>query len=271
MIGTNPFSAQSIFGPRNFQPIRPVTPVVRSVGEASTPAKETPRSNADTYTPGANKPRAEAQVYSRRGILETQVARQNTYDLTIQTAEGDTATLHLSQSDGFMSTTAAAVSGSSATEVRSKSGYRNLDVQLSVQGNLNTEEQKAIDALVEKVNGVAEKFFAGEMQAASRLADGVNLQGDALTAFAMDLHSQEMRRVSAIYEQVAGLADTAGSGTGDQPLQVTVPVARQVETAQQALTNAGVLSSMKQMFAELARSAKELLQAPASEQPTTLA
>lgn len=229
-------------GPVVFQGIRsyrPVQPVVAAIA----PARDAPSSQVSI---GERTARPGDGLYNRAGTVASSVQRRETFDLTIQTAEGDTATLRLSQS----------------MELRSDAGqssYRSLDMQMQVEGDLNTQEAQAINTLMQQVSQVAEQFFGGDIANATRGAGALTLQGDALNAFSMNLHYQETRRATAAYQSVAQLSgpDVAAPPSLAKPLESP------------ALTTADLLTQMKNLFADLARSAKDLMEP--REQPSAKA
>lgn len=232
MIAINPLVSM---GTRSFQPISAVTPVVRGYGNAAPTAKEAaPPNNADRVTLSGNGPRAGDGLYTRKGTLVSSSERQESFELTIQTAEGDTATLRLSQSSGSSSTVSAQSSARGSSVEWMQEQYGALDAEVSVQGSLNAEEQQAIDRLLQDINKVADRFFAGNSQAANAQADTLKVQDAALSGFSLNLRSQEMRRVSAIYEDVARY--TAPPPSASTP------------TAQQ--NNADLLKGLKQMLVD---------------------
>jgi hypothetical protein len=246
MIAINPLAS---FGARNMQPVRPVTPVVRGFGNAAEPSKKaTSPSNNDKVTLSGSSPRAGDGLYTRKGTLVSSTQRQESFDLTIQTAEGDTATLHLSQSQGNTSTVKAQSSAKGSFVESLQEQYGALDVQISVKGSLNANEQKAIDSLIQDVNGVANTFFSGDLQAANTQADALNIQDPALSGFSLNLRSQEMSRVSAVYEDVAQF--TAAPSSASASTSTPAPMPSPKATSSQ-LTNANLLNSLKQLFADL--------------------
>lgn len=239
MIAINPIAS---FGARNLQPVRPVTPVVRGYGNATEPSganAPAPQSNADKVTLNGNGPRAGDGLYTRQGRMVSQTERQESFDLTIQTAEGDTATLHVSKSLGSSSTVQAKSSARGSTVESMLEQYGSLDVQISVKGTLNADEQQAIDRLMQDVNGVANTFFAGDTEAANTQADTLNIQDPALAGFDMRLRSHEMSRVSAVYEDVAQFTAPAASATPSS------------QAAASPLIQSDLLNGLKQLFAKL--------------------
>lgn len=248
MIAINPLAA---FGTRNLQPVRPVSPVVRGSSNTTAAPNAPPLSNTDKVTIGGPSRMAGEGLYTRKGTLISSTARQEEFDLTIQTAEGDTATLHLSQSAGSKNTVKARESARGSSVESLQENFGALDVQISVKGALNAEEKQAIDKLMQEVSGVADTFFAGDTNAANTQADALKLQDGVLSGFSMNLRTSEMSRVSAVYEDVAQF-------TAPPPPRTPIATPQQGPTST-ALTNADLLKGLRQLFADLVGKSRDAL------------
>ena len=239
MIGTFPLAS---FGTRNLQalsPVRPVTPVVRGSSNAA-PEKAT--DNKDKVTLSGDRARAGDSLYTRKGTLSSSLERQQSFDMAIKTTEGDIAILHFSQSMGTSSTISAQAlrDGGSVETLQERHGA--LDLQIATKGTFSDAETQAMDQLVQKASQVADQFFAGDFAAANAQADKLQLSGDALQSFSMDLHSQEMRRASASYEEVARF-----SAPTSQPLAAAPPT----PPSSDRMPGTDLLQGLKQLLAQL--------------------
>ena len=143
------------------------------------------------------------------------VERNRSFDLAIKTAEGDVATIRIAQQESGSTSSRVTISERGrALSLNAGAEYNStLNTSVSVQGSLNAEETASIDALVLKVNNVAEDFFAGDMDQAVRGAAGISITDDNLSAFAFDLQSQEVLRATAVYENVAATTAPAATAT----------------------------------------------------------
>lgn len=143
------------------------------------------------------------------------VERNRSFDLAIKTAEGDVATIRIAQQESGSTSSRVTISERGrALSLNAGAEYNStLNTSVSVQGSLNAEETASIDALVLKVNNVAEDFFAGDMDQAVRGAASISITDDNLSAFAFDLQSQEVLRATAVYENVAATTAPAATAT----------------------------------------------------------
>lgn len=199
------------------QPIRPV--VVREPSNESfaLPARQAAPAQGTSYTPGT-KGTAGDGLYLRNGKLPHasnthsawqaafSVDRQDSLELQIKTADGDIATISLAQSQSSSATVQASASNKGATLTLDTKDSSSLDVQMAVQGELDADETKSINALVQQINSVAHDFFAGDMQQAMDAAARIDLAEQSfgeLSAFAVDLRSTEVRKAVTTYQDVA--------------------------------------------------------------------
>ncbi len=86
-----------------------------------------------------------------------------------------------------------------------------VGIAVSVRGELDEGELAAITDLVNQVQSVSEKFFAGDLQGA--LANALTVQKDAseLDSFRLDLHSLERRTAVRQYEEIQHMTDSPPS------------------------------------------------------------
>ncbi|RZF95445.1 hypothetical protein EXT42_00125 [Pseudoalteromonas sp. CO302Y] len=130
------------------------------------------------------------------------VSLRNNAEYTFTTAEGDEVSI--SFADAYTSQSASAYSkrGGNEAFVSESSQSRELSFSMSVNGELNEQEQEAINALMEDLQGVSETFFSGSLDEAFKQAQELSLGNEQLVAFSMDL--RQTKTVASIkgYEQV---------------------------------------------------------------------
>ncbi|MCF8209625.1 MAG: hypothetical protein K9K38_09515 [Rhodoferax sp.] len=262
-IAFTPFASQSV---HRFRPVQPVVAVAKA--ESAMPNVASTDDNTGNRVSIGNRANPAGEgLYNQRGTVVTRQQREESFDLTIQTAQGDTATISLTQS--AVSSTSVRTMGS-ARQSRaefSTSSTNLLDAKLRVQGELNAEETQAIEDLLLQVNGVAEDFFAGDMESANTASAALSFQGNTLSAFTLDLQSREMLRASAVYESVSKLSPEAStridSGLGAQAA-AQPPLTTLSDTGSMALTDPNMLTRLKDLFSAFARATIGELQAPAT-------
>jgi hypothetical protein len=254
--------------------VHAVKPVV---AQATSPAPaETTRYTA---SPAADEKTQATPLYTRTGTLgaggyqAVTVDRRERFDLEITTAQGDVATLHLFQKQSAGRASAAATGASNAAQLTTYSNA-SLDVQYTLQGDLNPQEAASVDALVKQINTVASDFFAGNMEQAIRKAASIDISGDAdtLSAYAFDLQSQETQRVAAVYANIdAATAPQATPASAASNAFTAVPSAASTDGSAKVPQSGDFLKSLLAMLESMTRSAKDLLQGQPAAQQAKLA
>lgn len=128
------------------------------------------------------------------GDYRRSFANGQSVDLTIRTADGDTVKLSIG---------ADSARGADGA-VRSSGG-----VTMSVDGNLDADETKALNDLVDRVGKLADTFFGGDMDAALQQADALQLGSAELDSMSLTL-----RRSVTTYQDVQSLGSDALSDYG---------------------------------------------------------
>jgi len=144
---------------------------------------------------GANEP-VEAAGY------RLEKASESLFSFEVNTTEGDRVTVRMAEQAYFGASvqTSSRDRGQSAglTVVGGFSGR----YAFSIEGDLNSTEQKALTQLFSEVERVSNRFFDGDIQGAFRKAEDLNLGGDALASFSLSLTSTRMVSAAA-YESIA--------------------------------------------------------------------
>ncbi len=201
--------------------------------------------------------------------------RDDSFDLSVRTAEGDTATISISRAHSQSSSLAvgrySSATGQGSALAFNSSSADSLSLEISVAGNLNDAETASINALLQKAQGVADDFFAGNQAQAAKGAAGLDISGDnnnTLGAFSFELQSRESLRAVATYESVAAAtAPTAGAAQTLPPTETRESRESRALGADAGAANisaappprdADFLRQLLSMFEDFARSAKEL-------------
>ncbi|HKJ76162.1 MAG TPA: DUF5610 domain-containing protein [Gammaproteobacteria bacterium] len=134
--------------------------------------------------------------------------------LEITTADGDTVSIHVERDSGTSRTEYAARSADGFSRVATSERHESARLSYRVEGELDADEQKAVDRLLKRVDGIADRFYEGQTQAAFKQAVNLNVDSDELTGFSLSLrHSQSYQAVSA-YRSVAGAGEDTGRAPG---------------------------------------------------------
>lgn len=77
----------------------------------------------------------------------------------------------------------------------------NSDFNLSIEGDLNAEEQQSISELLKAMSQVSQDFFQGNVNAAFSQAQNLGLETEQIAGFSMDMNSQKSVQAMAAYQQ----------------------------------------------------------------------
>ncbi len=139
-------------------------------------------------------------------------------DLIVQTADGDTVHLQLGVRDkqSISASYQANADGQQLTiSTREKSSAR---LNISVDGNLDAGELKALSDLLDKVGSLADSFFSGDVGSALQQAGSLDFSNPELSSLSLNLHSEVRSKAQvAAYQQVQSLDDNASSKTTAAP------------------------------------------------------
>ncbi|ASM49107.1 hypothetical protein PESP_a0927 [Pseudoalteromonas espejiana DSM 9414] len=129
------------------------------------------------------------------------VSMSSNAEYKFTTAEGDEVSI--SFADAFESQSASGYQQNNNSEsfASSSSQSRELSFSMSVNGDLNEDEQDAINAMMEELQGVSKTFFSGDLDQAFEKAQELSLGSEQLVAFSMDLRQTKTVATVKSYEQ----------------------------------------------------------------------
>ncbi len=142
----------------------------------------------------------DAEDFSRYRMVEKSRQQEATLSLELTTAEGDLITLDFSQID---SAERSNFRGVSLEGEQIKDRYYNETmervVNMSVQGELNAEEQTAIDSVLSSVVDVVQQFFTGNVgQAVTRLKT-MDFDAQQLSELSLNMSLTKSAQVSKAF------------------------------------------------------------------------
>ncbi|MFY8329080.1 DUF5610 domain-containing protein [Pseudoalteromonas sp. ZZD1] len=111
----------------------------------------------------------------------------NNAQYNFTTAEGDEVSISFADAFTQQSASSYQRSGDSEGFASESSQSRELSFSMSVNGDLNEDEQEAINALMEDLQSVSKTFFGGDLDEAFEQAQELSLGSEQLVAFSMDL------------------------------------------------------------------------------------
>ncbi|HEY4214325.1 MAG TPA: hypothetical protein VGM84_22805 [Steroidobacteraceae bacterium] len=156
--------------------------------------------------------------------------------LKITTADGDRVTIRFREQDavalpagwpnstGSSSATSGTSASSSSTSTSGTGSTSNSGgsqaaaissgrIQISVKGNLSSDELKAIDDLVSQVDSLATQFFSGDVQDAFSAAASLNADPNQIANFSLHMSYVQLRAVGSAISAPGGASSNGASTT----------------------------------------------------------
>ena len=124
-------------------------------------------------------------------------------EVEIVTKEGDVVKISLQQSSSnSQSSVNIQQEGLTANAFESRS-ESNSKFSISVDGNLNEDEQNAVKKLLKQIDSVGQDFFNGNVQDAFNHAQKIGLDSEQLASFSVDLSFEKSVQAVSAYQQAA--------------------------------------------------------------------
>ncbi len=211
------------------------------LGRLASPNVDNPLIQTTQQDRAVHHPQREAAPQSLTavavGAQATWQARlSNTLTFELTTREGDRVQISVRQKLGAMQQTtlvaAGATDGQNTALVGSlsqlKAGQFDARIGIHVQGNLNEDELKALQDVMQQVGALAQDFFSGDMQSAVDELNHMHFDKSQLASFDLDMH----QRIQVRHSQQAAVQvyqQTARPGHGPRPAH---PQVQQLRIAQ---------------------------------------
>ncbi|WP_426417884.1 DUF5610 domain-containing protein [Aestuariirhabdus sp. LZHN29] len=202
-------------------------------------------------------PEAVQTYFSAEAI---QVSRSFEFELT--TAEGDRVTINAAGAAGYGQGSYQGIESgegeSQSVSAFASAAYQRGSFAFEVQGDLNEEELKAIDALLSQVNDLSDSFFNGNLDEAFSKALSLGFDSRQINSFELDL--SQTKTYTAIEQYQSQMGDSADKGAGIREL------AEYANDLQQALKEASRFEAPRELLQQLLdfedrlRATPELLQ-----------
>ncbi len=125
--------------------------------------------------------------------LANSFSRNETSRIEIMTNDGDRILIDLFKQQSAQSTQSFSSNEDGSVFSQSRSISASVGLSYQVQGELDEDEQKAIDDLLKDVAKVSDQFFSGNVQQAFKKALELDFDSSELTRFSLDLGFQETR------------------------------------------------------------------------------
>ncbi len=162
-----------------------------------------------------------AAVATQAGFVTSSYSTEQTTSLIVNTLEGDRVTIDISkQATSSRTEVAGSTDDGGFTSVQS-SRQASVNFSFNVEGDLNEDEQEAVDNLIKRIDKVSDKFFDGNIQAAFNKASNLKFDSEELAGYSLSLSNSQTYRAVAAYQQsqpvsaepeAASLGDAAALG-----------------------------------------------------------
>jgi len=141
----------------------------------------------DEFESALERPKASSVNYAQASSYNL----SNGAELTIQTQEGDE--IRISFNSDYQHNNAAVYQSNNQSESFAYQDSKSYSASFSfeVNGDLNEEEQEAINALMSDLQKVSDDFFSGSLEDAFEQASKINMDTSQLAAFSMNLQQTE--------------------------------------------------------------------------------
>lgn len=149
---------------------------------------------------------------------ELYTSNSKSSELSITTTDGDVVSISFSELKEYANKEAYQYQegnqGGSTNYSNTSSQYHELNFSYSVEGELDSDEKAAIEALIKDVNSLQKDFFNGDVNKAFEKAVELGFDNKQITSFSMDLQQTKTSYVSQAYTAVAELDDKLAPSVG---------------------------------------------------------
>lgn len=128
--------------------------------------------------------------------VRAEYASAEQFEFRVRTQEGDWVSVSASSSAAQGLNAEGNGEGSSLSYAQSSSSRYSI----SVEGDLNERERKAIESLMGQVDQLADEFFTGDLDQAFEYARSLGYDDSQISGFALQLTRTEYQRVDAAYQ-----------------------------------------------------------------------
>jgi len=142
-------------------------------------------------------------VNSKMSLQAISTHISHTADIQITTKEGDVVTISLNESLNSGQSKLKAEQGDDNIDTFNKNTESVSGFAISIEGDLNKDEQESLAKLINKMSKVTDKFFKGNTQAAFKHAQKVGFDTEQIAGFSMDLRQEKSVQAVTAYQQTA--------------------------------------------------------------------
>ncbi len=129
----------------------------------------------------------------QQASMQSSFSRDESTKIEITTNDGDKILIDLFRQQSAQSAQRFMQNEDGSVFSQSRSISASTGISYQVQGELDEDEQKAIDDLLKDIAKVSDHFFSGNVQQAFKKAMEMDFDSEELTRFSLDLSYQETR------------------------------------------------------------------------------
>lgn len=165
---------------------------------------------ANTTTESVQSPVQSTQIeFSKTRSVQA----SKSFDLSIKTQEGDTVSINIEKFFNKQVSKEATFNEDGFTVNIDRQVQKGKEISYQVNGDINEQEQAAIDKLIKNVDRLADKFYSGNFAGAFQKATRIGIDADQLANFSLNLQSSKTVEVTKTYREVQGIADTSAASS----------------------------------------------------------
>ena len=156
----------------------------------------------DSYQPSKRSEyRAEAGVRSEMAMQGVATSVSHSAEIQVTTKEGDVITISLNQSETRARSEIQAKQGGDSISAVSENNTTTSGFSMTIEGDLNADEEKSLTDLINKMAKVSDKFFNGNVKSAFKHAQKIGFDTGQIAGFSMDLNKSKSVQAIAAYQQ----------------------------------------------------------------------
>ena len=141
------------------------------------------------------------------------LARESSIEIT--TRDGDKVSINLSSSSSSQTSISysdiQSQNSSKTALALSASAQSSSQYQISIEGNLDSDEREAIKNLINEISDVSNTLYGGSIESAFKAASSIEYNSDELQAYSFDIKETRTQQYIAAYEEVANLQPNSQS------------------------------------------------------------
>ncbi len=189
------------------------TPNVENIDEQNqTPiATQTDQDDNGSNTVGnsqTNPTQSQLQTTQIEFSKTRDVQATKSFNLSIETQEGDTVNLSIEKFYNKQVSKQATFNEDGFSVNIDRQVEKGKEISYQVSGDINEQEQAAIDKLIKNVDRLADKFYSGNFAGAFQKATRIGIDADQLANFSLNLQSSKTVEVTKTYREVQGIPAT---------------------------------------------------------------